>query len=192
MSASIIYLSSNDFYISTPEGNEQPKLCNKLKGLSLVYFSSNQCDHCDTFQPLFESMPQVIGGCYFATINVSNFNQVVKASEKTTTPIKYVPYLILYLNHIPFMKYDGVREVNAIKTFIIEVSSRLHSNQEKGSSTIQGASMGSNGSMDQTLKQMNVKTDGDEKALPAYTTGKPKNVSNVCFLTLDEAYGKKH
>jgi thiol-disulfide isomerase/thioredoxin len=189
MTASIIYLSSNDFYIlnSEKEG-ELPKLCNKLRGLSLVYFCSNQCSYCDIFQPIFETLPKEIGGCFFAVINVSDNNQVVKASENTTTPIKYVPYLILYVNNTPFMRYDGVRDSQSIKNFVFEVATKLQSNNNSDD-----ASDKLGGAMSQTVKQMDShmeKTEEDHVGVPTYKgMYKPVGDDDVCFLTLEDAYG---
>ena len=200
---SIIYLTHNDFYIQNKQndGNfsatgvtEPVKLCNKLKGLSLVYFSSNQCSFCDIFQPIFEQLPKAIGGCYFAIINVSNNNQIVKASANSTTPIKYVPYLLLYFSGVPFMRYDGVRDLNSIKTFIFEVASRLQQNSiPSAGNSIRGASMGRQlGAINETQQQMNhhMRKDDDvnSRNIPTYAAGKPKKTKDVCFLTLDEAY----
>lgn len=200
---SIIYLSHNDFYIQNKQSNDQfsntgvtepVKLCNKLKGLSLVYFSSNQCSFCDTFQPIFEQLPRAIGGCYFAIINVSNNNQIVKASTNSTTPIKYVPYLLLYFSGIPFMRYDGVRNLESIKTFIFEVANRLQQNSvPTAGNSVRGSSMGRQlGAINETQNQMNQHMrkddDSDGKNVPTYAAGKPKKTKDVCFLTLDEAY----
>ena len=41
-------------------------------------------------------------------INVMRNKQVVNNSRNTITPITYVPYILLYWNGKPYMKYNGV------------------------------------------------------------------------------------
>lgn len=190
MSVSPLYLATNDFYILNPENpGGQVKLCTRLRGLSFVYFYSNDCAYCDIFKPIFEELPKEIGGCHFAMINVSDCKQIVKASTNTTTPIKYVPYLILYINNTPFMRYDGERELTSIKKFIFDVAESLQSNNTQCSlSNKEGCDPAS-----RTLEDMkkDLRSDGDSKQVPSYTgIYRPKNDrENVCFLTLDQAYG---
>lgn len=191
---SIIYLTTDDFYIPKNENpSDHVKLCIKMRGLSFIYFSSNNCKFCDEFLPVFKSLPKVIGGCHFGTINVSNNMNIVKASMKSTTPIKYVPYCIMYIDGVPFMRYDGTRNIEQIKTFVFEIAGRL---QRKSGPVVRdefgtvgygkgdGGGGGGGGRNQRGVRH----SDGDDK-VPVYNMGgKPKNSEEVCFLTLNSAY----
>lgn len=183
---SIVYLTSEDFYIPKKENpSDHVKLCIKLRGLSFIYFSSDNCKHCEDFLPVFRKLPTIIGGCHFGTINVSKNMNVVKASSKSTTPIKYVPYCIMYIDGVPFMRYDGNRDIRQIKTFVFEIAGRL---QRKTGPVVKdefrGESMGGGLGSHRAVKH----SDGDDN-VPVYNLGgKPKNTEDVCFLTLNNAY----
>lgn len=173
---SIIYLTTEDFYIPrNTDPSDHVKLCTKMRGLSFIYFSSNNCRYCDEFWPIFINLPKVIGGCHFGTINVSENMNIVKASMKSTTPIKYVPYCIMYIDGVPFMRYDGTRNIEQIKTFVFEIAGRL---QRKTGPVVRDE-----------FKSANVKHHDGEDKVPVYNMGgKPKNTGDVCFLTLSAAY----
>ena len=135
----------------------------------------------------------MIGGCHFGTINVSDNMNIVKASMKSTTPIKYVPYCIMYIDGVPFMRYDGTRNIEQIKTFVFEIAGRL---QRKTGPVVRdefgvgggGGGGGGGGSATPSHPRHVNHTDGDDK-VPVYNMGgKPKNSEDVCFLTLSSAY----
>jgi thioredoxin-like negative regulator of GroEL len=63
-------------------------------------------------------------------INISQNRQVVEISRQTVVPISYVPYIVLYVNGKPYIRYDGPHEENEIKRFIFEVANNLQ-NREK-------------------------------------------------------------
>ena len=176
---SIIYLSTEDFYVpKTNNPSDHVKLCIRMVGLSFVYFSSNNCKYCDEFLPIFKELPTLIGGCHFGTINVSNNMNLVKVSMKSTTPIKYVPYCIMYIDGVPFMRYDGNRNKEQIKTFVFEIAGRL---QMKSDPVIDKFS--------QKFKNKDSVSPESNDIVPTYTRGgKPKNSEDVCFLTLSDAY----
>jgi len=92
-------------------------------------------------------------------------------SKKTIAPIEYVPYVVLYVNGIPFMRYDGPQDDREIRNFVTDVANQLQT-KEKFSS--------------EKVKQ-------NDKGIPAYTIGKPLIgcADNVCYLEFDEAYTLK-
>lgn len=175
---SVFYHDSKDFYLSRKSPDQVPKLCNKLKGLSLIYFHSNNCSHCDAFDPIFQELPKKIGGCLFGCINVSNYNNIVKASKNTTTPIEYVPYIILYVKGVPFMRYDGPRELQSIQSFIFEIAGRLQNNTHQSNS------------QSQRHDNTNANTNNSQNSKKITTYGNSKK-KEVCYLTLDDAYKSK-
>lgn len=165
----LLFLTKDDFNIK--EGSKGELLCHNIKGISLILFYSTQCPHCHTFIPCFKRLGGTIGGCQFGMINISKNREVVMMSKKTIAPIEYVPYVVLYVNGIPFMRYDGPQDEREIRNFVTDVANQLQT-KEKFSSE-------------------KVKQTG--KGIPAYTIGKPLVGcdGNVCYLEFDEAYTLK-
>ena len=64
---------------------------------------------------------------------------------ESTTPLKYVPLIILYHDGAPFMSYKGPRELESIQKFVVEVAAKIK--KERFSAT------GSDTSMDQSSIQ---------------------------------------
>lgn len=122
---SLFYLNTSDFVLSqSPDGNVN--LCTEINGISLILFYSPSCVHCSKLAfPLIKSMPNILRGCTYATVNIGTNKQLIDISKGTTTPITYVPLIILYYNGLPLFKYDGDANVGMLKQFIIEVSNHI-------------------------------------------------------------------
>lgn len=167
--SSLLFLSEKDF--SVQQGKKGQVLCNNLPGISLVLFFSKKCPHCVSSFPVFEHLPQIIPGCRFALLNVSTYSNVARMSQKTIAPITYVPFIILYVNGRPFMKYNGEKTVKAIASFVNEVLSKIQSKKNFSSST----------------------SVEHEDAIPEYSIGIPFNMvceGEQCYLNFSEAYKK--
>ena len=95
-------------------------------------------------------------------------------SRKTIAPIKVVPYIILYVNGRPYMRYKGPQDPKEIARFIVEVSQKVQGDQKF------------------TKEDKHIEND-PAGGIPAYTIGKPLcgTDSDVCYLEFDEAYGKE-
>jgi thiol-disulfide isomerase/thioredoxin len=159
--SSLLFLSSDDFTLE--HGQNGPIICHGIKGFSLVLFYSTQCVYCKQLVPIFKRLPALVNGCQFAMINVSVNKEVVHMGKKSITPITYVPYLLLYINGRPYMRYDGPPNEHEIRKFILEVSNVIH---ENGFSKIT-----------------------KEKGIPSYTIGNPLcGEGDVCYLEYDDAY----
>jgi len=168
MSSGLLFLSSDDFYIS--KGTKGNILCNSIPGFSLVLFYSMQCPHCKNLIPIFKKLPGTIGGCQFGMINVSTNKECIKMSKETILPITYVPTIILFVNSKPFMIYRGPHVESEIRRFILEVAQKVN-NKQKFS--------------DEVAKE-------NKNSIPAFTIGHPLYGAdeNVTYLTFDEAYQK--
>ena len=118
-----------------------------------------------------KQLPGTVTGCQFGMINVSKNKDIVRLSKETIAPITYVPYVILYHNGKPYMRYDGPADLKAIQEFIVEVANSIQSRQSF------------------TTEKKDEKT---EKSIPAYTVGTPKpgGRDDVCYLEYEEAYIK--
>lgn len=169
----LLFLQHDDFFVE--QGHKGPILCTGIKGLSLILFYSTECSFCQKFIPMFKMLPGRINGCQFGMINVSKNKDVVFMSRDTIAPIKYVPYIILYVNGKPFVRYDGPHDDKEIIKFVIDVASKLN-NREKFTNS----------------GNAEIKDTG--KGIPAYTIGIPLRgdcEDGVCYLNFDEAYTKR-
>jgi thiol-disulfide isomerase/thioredoxin len=154
---SILFLSTDDFYTASDPSNNTVSLCHSIQGFSLLLFYSNHCVHCQDVIPIFRKLPELVRGCQIGLVNVSTNRRLIEITRQTTSPINYVPLIILYINGRPYMKYDGEKTDRAISTFVMDVSRSVH---ESGFS--------------KTTK---------EKGIPSYTIGHPlKGENDVTYL----------
>uniref|UniRef100_A0A6C0D113 Thioredoxin domain-containing protein n=1 Tax=viral metagenome TaxID=1070528 RepID=A0A6C0D113_9ZZZZ len=167
----LLFLTSDDFTIS--KGTKGDIMCHSIPGFSLILFYSTQCQHCQTLIPIFKKLPGSIGGCQFGMINVSTNMQCIRMSKDTVAPITYVPYIILYINGRPFMRYGGPHDAKEISRFVFEVSQKVQNKQK--------------------FTSENVKEDTRGAKIPSYTIGHPLcgPDDDVCYLEFEEAYGKE-
>ena len=171
MSGGLLFLSAND--LTVQKGARGNILCNSIPGFSLILFYSTQCQYCQNLIPIFKSLPGTVGGCQFGMINVSKNKSVILLSKETIAPITYVPYMILYIQGKPFMRYDGPPNQKEIQNFILDVASKIQSKQ-------------------QFTKTENPNVQEDTNSgIPAYCLGKPLyGDKEVCYLEFDNAYDK--
>lgn len=161
----ILYLTHDDFAIVVnSKGNKS--LCHGIDGLSIVLFYSNDCEYCDAFKPIFRELSTIMGGCSFGMLNVMNNREIIKISSTTTTKIEAVPYIILYINGRPFMRYDGERTTQHVREFITGISEKINHKQSF----------------------MTTASKNEEKdEIPEFAI--PKNRRKKCYVIFDEAYG---
>lgn len=163
----LLFLTSDDFKVH--EGKNGKILCHGIPGFSLILFYSTQCHHCQSLIPVFKRLPGTIGGCQFGMINVSTNKRCVLASQNTIAPITYVPYIVLYVQGKPFMRYNGPYQESELRRFVMEVANKLQSKQRFSSDR--------------------VKTPA--KGIPEYTIGKPLyGEDNRFYLEFVKAYKK--
>ena len=165
----LLFLNSDDFSIA--KGTKGNIMCNSIQGFSLILFYSTQCQHCQTLIPIFKKLPGTIGGCQFGMVNVSSNKACVRMSKETVAPITYVPYIILYINGRPFMRYQGPHDSGEIRRFVLAVAEKVQSKQKFSSDVVKEDPRGN---------------------IPSYTIGHPLcGVDDkVCYLEFTDAYGK--
>jgi thiol-disulfide isomerase/thioredoxin len=164
----LLFLTSEDFTLQ--KGQKGDILCHNISGFSLILFYSPHCGYCKTLIPIFKKLPGSIGGCQFGMINVSANKSCIELSQNSVAPIKYVPYVVLYVNGKPFMVYKGPGVEEEIKKFVIEVANNIQQKQQ--------------------FSKEKVKEDNNT-GIPAYTVGKPLlGNNNVCYLEFINAYNK--
>jgi hypothetical protein len=165
----LLFLGSDDFTIQ--RGTKGNILCHTIPGFSLILFYSTRCDHCQNLVPIFKSLPGTVGGCQFGMINVSQNKKCVLMSRETIAPVKVVPYIILFYNGRPFMRYQGPYYRNELARFVIEVSQKVQKKQKFSAEKVK---------------------DDPRGGIPAYTIGHPlkgEGSMGVCYLEFTEAYG---
>lgn len=169
--SNLIFLRAQDFY--NDQGPKGKILCNNQKGLCLVLFhaDASQCTHCEETIPEFKKLPYRMPGVKFALCNVNANRQIVPLSSGTNTALEYVPYIVLYANGRPIMRYDGERNLKSMSEFLTDVVNRL---QNQKSFT----------------DNKNVKVESD---VTTYRYGTEYNVvcdaeRGICYLSQNEAY----
>ena len=169
----LLFLTSDDFQLF--RGTKGAVMGTSIAGFSLILFYSTQCEHCQTFIPIFKRLPGTVGGCQFGMINVSHNKSCVLMSRETIAPIHVVPYCVLYVQGKPYMRYKGPQNAKEIARFIVEVSQRAQQSARKRNHKIESK----------------IKKD-PRGGIPAYTIGKPLcgPDDDVCYLEFKEAYGK--
>lgn len=169
----LLFLTDEYFKVMpTPKGDV---LGTTIRGISLVLFFSTQCQYCHQFIPVFKKLPGTVGGCQFGMINISTNRSVVEKSKNTSSPLTYVPYIVLYFNGIPIMSYDGPADENNIKKFVLDIVDSLQAKQQFTNNN------------NQVQNQPQLVNNQAPSDIPAYTIGKPKD-SDKCYLTWDSAY----
>ena len=168
----LLFLTADDFQLT--RGLKGNIMSTNIPGFSLILFYSTQCQHCQSLIPIFKSLPGTIGGCQFGMINVSHNKQCIMMSRDSIAPIEVVPYIILYINGKPYMRYQGPHNTQEISRFIVEISQKIQSKQNF------------------IKEDKNIKQPKGGKGIPAYTIGKPIcGTDDVCYLEFDDAYTKQ-
>jgi thiol-disulfide isomerase/thioredoxin len=170
----LLFLTAEDFHVAAEAKGRV--MCNAIPGFSLILFYSTQCDHCQSLIPIFKKLPgTVVSGCQFGILNVSTNRKCVAMSKGTLSEIQYVPYIVMYIDGRPIMKYAGPHDLNEISRFVVEVSKRVRTKQTFASNTSQGMKMSAH----------------PVKDVPAYCYGKPlfgPPEDKICYLTNTTAY----
>lgn len=196
----ILFLNTQDFTIRNGEKGKLLCLQYESNGLTLVLFYSKECKFCDNLINKFKQLPSAIHGCQFAMVNVNRNMDLVEQSKSTIVPLEFVPDVILFVNGLPYMRYDGAHEISAIRDFILHIYKTLEktmfSPQQQAPSQQQQF-----GPPNHYLQQhqnvntphLNKNASSTENAvIPAYTVGKPligdKKRDGVCYLNFKSAY----
>ena len=171
----LLFLTADDFSLITDESNNSIMI-NNIPNFSLILFYSTHCQHCQNIIPIMKQLPGTIAGCQFGMINVSKNKKTVRMSKNTITPLTYVPYIILYYNKRPYMRYDGdINDIHEIQNFVKDVAESIL--QQVNSDTNEGY---------QTNDDYHV-------SIPEYCIAKPTkggDQENICYVNFSDAYYK--
>ena len=170
----LLFLTADDFQLT--KGIKGNIMCTNIPGFSLILFYSTQCSHCQSLIPIFKSLPGTIGGCQFGMINVSHNKKCIMMSRESIAPIEVVPYIILFINGKPYIRYQGPHNSQEISRFIIEISQQIQTKQ--------------NFIKDDDSKNKK-QTKNKKGNIPAYTIGKPICGDDIYYLEFEDAYTKQ-
>ena len=118
---SILYLTNNDFYVDN--GKKGKVMCTTQKDILFAFFhlNDNECSNCTTMIPEFVNVAKRLPQIKYALVNLSKYPEIFKKTIDTIAPIKYVPYLIIFVNNRPFLRYDGGKSSSEMYDFIKEL-----------------------------------------------------------------------
>lgn len=188
MSSGIYFLNEDDFILRENAKGKLLGIKENFNGLTLLLFYSRECQFCEKLLSQFKQLPSLIMGCKFGMVNINQNPSVVNISKTTISPITYVPDLILYVNGLPYMRYDGPGEIENIKEFIVDIYQKLQK-----TSFLQNQNSQQQPSTTKNENQQNMNQPKIEDEIPAYSVGKPlcgtsKEAYGKCYLDFDDAY----
>lgn len=181
----ILFLGNDDFQVRQGDQGLVLSLTYDSKGLTLVLFYSKECPYCDSLINKFKQLPDVVNGCQFAMVNVNRNMSVVERSKNTIAPITYVPDVILYVNNMPYVRYDGAHDIQHIKDFILSIYQKIQKTTFANNNA--ASSQATTTEQQQPVVQKKL-----QDSIPAYTIGKPTygnwKKDGVCYLNFQKAY----
>jgi thiol-disulfide isomerase/thioredoxin len=166
------------------------------QNLTLVMFYSLQCAYCDQAMPELEKLSKFLLEnnipVNIAICDIMKHKTVIQESADTVDPIKFVPYMPIYLGEKPYLRYNGKKTAEEMLNYLIEVLKRVDTRQKFVQSR----------SQDQEEEQQagpegipyNVVCEGDVCYVTQdeiFGTGPPKKqfcIGNVCYLTQEEMF----
>ena len=144
------------------------------QNLTLVMFYSLQCTYCDLAMPELEKLSKFIYEnnlpINIAVCDIMKNKKVIQDSADTVDPIRFVPYMPIYLGEKPYLRYNGKKTAEDMLNYLIEVLKRIDTRQK--------------------FVQNNNKQEPEEEQNSG--EGLPYNVvceSDVCYVTQDEIFG---
>lgn len=185
MNGGIYFFNNDDFVIRENMKGKLLSFAEESKGLYLVLFYSKECPHCDKLLTEFKQLPNLINGCKFVMVNINKNPGLIEKSRTTISPITYVPDVILYVNGLPYIRYDGPSEMDLIKNFILDIYQKLQKTSFLNETSHTNSS--------NTRNQVQQVQKKPEDEIPSYSVGKPvcgnaKDVYGKCYLEFDNAY----
>jgi len=143
--------------------------------LTLIMFYSLQCTYCDQAMPELEKLSRFINEnnlpINIAVCDIMKNKKIITESADTVDPIKFVPYMPIYLGEKPYLRYNGKKTADEMLNYLIEVLKRVDTRQK-------------------FVQRQQVQEE--EKAPVSQGEGIPYNIvceSDVCYVTQDELFG---
>jgi len=118
-------LSDQHFKVA---GQQKKNLILNVSNPTLVFFKTQECSACSNFEPIFNALSNSEKRVMFAILNLTQFKQIAKMSQVTTTPISTVPFLLLYFGGKPISRFTGKKDAQSLSSFIDKTLNYLKSN----------------------------------------------------------------
>lgn len=198
----ILFLGNDDFCVRA--GEKGNMLClSGWKGLTLIMFYSKECKFCDNLILKFKQLPTIVNGCKFGMVCVNRNMDVVEKSKNTISPIEYVPDMILFVDGVPYIRYDGAHDIDSIRNFILTVYERLRKTcfSEQSNQQQQQPAQPQPVPYEQPQQQQthaayqqnpHAIQQQNSNRIPEYTIGRPvtgkRNDMERCYLEFKSAY----
>ncbi len=167
------------------------------QNLTLIMFYSLQCTYCDLAMPELDKLSRFIVEnqlpITIAVCDIMKNKKIIQESADTVDPIKFVPYMPIYLGEKPYLRYNGKKTADEMLNYLIEVLKRVDTRQkfvQRQSSVVQEEEKSQTSSGEGI--PYNVVCEGDVCYVSQDELfGAPKKtycVGNVCYLTQEEMF----
>lgn len=146
MSRGLFYLTDREFSLipanqqgglligevaNSNQQQQQFHLVHRVPDVCVVFFYSVSCPICKTLINEFKSLPGKVQGVNFALANVSANNmRIQQMSEASQTPIRYVPYIVVYIEGKYYLEYRGPKNIDSIARAAYEIAMKIRSGQD--------------------------------------------------------------
>ena len=122
--------------------------------------------------------------------------KIIQESADTVDPIKFVPYMPIYLGEKPYLRYNGKKTAEDMLNYLIEVLKRVDTRQKFVQQKKEPEEDDKRAVNNGEGIPYNVVCEGDVCYLTQEEVlGAPKKtfcVGNVCYLTSEEMYAHKN
>jgi thiol-disulfide isomerase/thioredoxin len=124
------YLTTKDFFLNkTEKGN---MLCIRdLQGIALVTIFAESCATCQSLVPKLRQASLNFTGCRILFVDLLKNRELVELSKKSVTTITEVPYIMIYRNGQPFVRYTGKKSIEDIFNTLTEIIQRVNEASRK-------------------------------------------------------------
>lgn len=170
--------------------------------LTLLMFYSTQCEYCDQAMPELSRLSRHLREnnlpIQVAICDVGKHRSVIKEASETVDPIKYVPYMVIYLKDRPYVRYNGNKVAEEMFKYLIEVMRRVDTRQQFVRSDVRTQEDQEEKEEPESASGLGVPYNMITEQSVCYLTNeeamgmaprKLKCVGNVCYLTQEEMYG---
>lgn len=202
MSSGLFFLTDREFSLqpsqnslppmTTVNGTSQQQydLVHRIPGITVVFFYSTSCKICNSLINDFKTLPGKVNGVNFAIANVSANNmRILQMAETTATPIRYVPYIVVYVNGRYYLEYRGPKTIENISRASYEIAMKISANRDFSQGKVCTSQSGSQGYCVDGYDQ----EDDDDMCYTydeAYVSNKVCDTKTGKCFTYQEAYGK--
>jgi thiol-disulfide isomerase/thioredoxin len=192
LNMTILHLNTSHFNVANGSTEGSKVLSCTLPGLVFVFFyvdyvdptRQKKCDNCELLKPEFEQLSKKLEKSYFSfgAVNLNTHSEIAKKSMQTKIKINYVPYLILFVDGTPYLRYDGNASIQQMEYFLSIAYKEVLQKGYKPTAPRSGSSATAASKEDET---------------PVFKGGGiPYNIlcdknSGLCYLTFDDLKKQK-